>query len=284
MMRSSLRFAIWGALTLSVFALPVSAQDEEFAWENGTEVSFVTTSGNASSTTLGLKSSLEGEGGPNTFKLTLGGIRASSNVTTRTAEGTPAAFDIVETTTEVQSAANYFARTRYDRDLGQTFAFGGAGWERNTFSGFNHRFSIVAGMGKTWFRSDEGRLKTDLGATYTIQKDIRPDPDKGDQFGGVRASIVASRTLTETTELETELVVDENLNDTRDLRLDWISSISVALTEGLAFKTSYQILFDNKPARIGVPLFDTGGTEVGEVLIESEELDTFLTLSLVIRL
>lgn len=284
MMNSSFRFTISGALTLSVFALPVSAQDEGFAWENGTEVSFVTTSGNSSSTTLGLKSSLEGEGGPNTFNLTLGGIRASSRVTTRTAEGTPADFDIVETTTTVESAANYFARTRYDRDLGQTFAFGGAGWERNTFSGFNHRFSIVAGMGKTWFRSDEGRLKTDFGGTYTIQKDIRPDPDEGDQFVGVRASVAASRTLTETTELETELVVDENLNDARDLRLDWISSISVALMEGLAFKTSYQILFDNNPARIGVPLFDTGGTEIGEVLIESEELDTFLTLSLVIRL
>ena len=45
-----------------------------------------------------------------------------------------------------------------------------------------------------------------------------------------------------------------------------------------------QLLFDNDPALGGVPLFDNGGTQIGDVLVPSNELDTFLTISLVIKL
>lgn len=271
-------------LTVLVLTAPLSAQDEGFTWENGTEVGFVTTSGNASSTTFSLKSSLTGTGGPNQLKIEVGGIRASSKVTTRTARGTASDFSIVESTTTVESAANYYARSRYDRDLGGAFAFGGAGWERNTFAGFEHRSSVVVGLGRTWVDTDNGRFKTDLGATFTVQQDVAEEADGTDRFGGLRTTIEGARTLTETTDLETILVVDENLNNTDDLRFDWISSISVALTEGLAFKTSYQLVFDNDPALISVPLFDTTGTPQGSVSVDSDQFDSFLTLSLVIKI
>lgn len=137
------------AIALLAATIPLHAQETGFTWDNATEVGFVTTSGNASSTTLSVKSALTGTGGPNVFEIAIGGIRASSKVTTRTAQGTETNFSIVQTTTTVESAANYFARARYDRDLGEVFAFGGAGWERNTFAGFEHRFSIVAGVGRT---------------------------------------------------------------------------------------------------------------------------------------
>lgn len=265
-------------------AAPATAQDDAFTWDNATELSFVSTGGNASSTTLGLKSTLDGSGGPHTFKFEIGGIRASSDLTERTAIGTPASFALNEITTEIESAENYFARSRYDRNVGVGFAFGGAGWERNTFAGFNNRFSFVAGVGRTWVDGDVGLFKTDIGGTYTIQKDIEDDPTTNDGFGGLRATIDAKRTLTETTDFATTFILDENLTETDDLRFDWVSSIAVALTEGLAFKTSYQLLFDNRPALIGVPLFDTGGAPAGSVNIDSEKVDSFLTLSLVIKL
>ena len=43
-------------------------------WDNSTEFAFVTTAGNASSTTLGLKSALTGTAAVSTFKLEIGGI------------------------------------------------------------------------------------------------------------------------------------------------------------------------------------------------------------------
>lgn len=284
MPRSNRRFAF--TLTLFAFAAlaaPAGAQDP-FVWENSTELSFVTASGNSSSSTLGLKSVLEGANEASGFKLELGGIRASSSFSTRTAVGSPTSFVVTEETRDETSAENYFARSRYSHDVGRWFAFGGAGWERNTFSGIENRLSFVGGFGRTWVETDNGRFKTDLGATYTIEKPVEEDPTRDEGFGGLRATIEAQRALTSTTELASTLVADENLADTDDLRIDWLASITVALTEGLAFKTSYQVLFDNDPALIGVPLFDLGGTPLGEVLVPSDEVDTFLTLSLVIKL
>ena len=181
--------------------LPVAAQEAPFSWDNSTEFSYVATAGNASSNTLGLKSTLTGSGSGGTFKLEVGGIRASSNFTTRTAVGTSDDFVINEETRTEQSAANYFARSRYDHTLGGAFAFGGGGWERNTFSGVNNRFSLVSGVGKTWVEGDTGLFKTDLGATYTIQKDVQPDPSESEGFAGLRATIEGSRALTATTDL-----------------------------------------------------------------------------------
>jgi putative salt-induced outer membrane protein YdiY len=269
-------------LALTV-APPLAAQLDPFSWDNATEFSYVSTAGNASSNTLGLKSTLTGSG-EGTFKLEVGGIRASSNFTTRTATGTIDDFVVNEETRTEQSAANYFARTRYDHTLGSIFTFGGGGWERNTFSGVNNRFSLVAGLGKTWIEGDDGLFKTDLGATYTVQKDVEPDPTRSEGFVGLRATIQAEHALTETTDLATTLVLDENLYDTDNFRFDWVVSIGVVLTEGLAFKTSFQMLFDNDPALIGVPLLDGGGVPIGQVKIPSQKVDSFLTLSLVIQL
>lgn len=288
MIQPSVTVTVLTALTLSALPASASAQeesddDEAWAWENSTEVGFVTTSGNASSTTLSVKSSLTGSAGPNEIEIAVGGIRASSKITTRTAQGTPGSFVVAESTTTVESAANYFARAHYDRELDGSFAFGGAGWERSTFAGFNHRYSAVLGLGRTWIDTDDARFKTDLGGTYTIQEDIEAEDDARG-FGGLRTTIEAARSLTETTDVETTFVLDENLADTDDLRFDWLSSISVTLTEGLALNTSYQLVFDNRPALLRIPLV-TGGSDTGEtVAIESEEFDSFLTLSLVIKL
>ena len=264
--------------------LPLAAQDAPFSWDNSTELSYVATAGNASSKTLGLKSTLTGSSSGGTFKLEVGGIRASSNFITRTAVGTSDDFMINEETRTEQSAANYFARSRYDHTLGATFAFGGGGWERNTFSGVNHRFSFVTGLGKTWVEGDTGLFKTDLGVTYTIQRDVVPDPSTSDGFVGLRATIEGSRALTSTTEVATTLILDENLNNTDNFRFDWIASIAVVLTEGLAFKTSFQMLFNNDPPLTGVPLLDLNDVPMGQVLIPSQKVDSFITLSLVIQL
>lgn len=279
-------------LTLAalVTVSPIRAQEEAepFVWANSTELAFVTASGNASSTTLGLKSTLEGEGPVNAFKLEIGGIRSSSRFTDRTANGTGQAdFQLNETVREEKSAENYFARSRYDRNLGEHnfFVFGGAGWERNTFSGFNNRVSLVAGVGDAFINDDRTLFKADIGGTYTIQKDVEPTPGKEDAFGGLRANIEFTRDLTETTDFGTTLIADENLADTEDLRLDWLTSISVTLTQGLALKTSYRVLFDNQPALIGVPLFDLGNNPLDQtVLVPSKKFDNFLTFSLVISL
>lgn len=134
MMRSTVGCSV--AVVLSALAPTLgSAQEAGFTWSNETELSYVSTSGNASSSTFGLAGSLEGEGGPHQFEFEIGSVRASSTTTNRTALGTPTDFDIIEVEQSETIAESYFARGRYDRELGVGFAFTGAGWDRNTFSG-----------------------------------------------------------------------------------------------------------------------------------------------------
>jgi putative salt-induced outer membrane protein YdiY len=270
------------AVLIAVLAVqPVRAQG--FTWENATELSFVSTGGNASSTTFGVKASLIGTGEPNTFKLELGGIRASSDLTTRRAVGTPGSFTVTETTESDLTAASYFARARYDRAFNVAFAFGGAGWDRNTFAGVENRYQVVTGVGRMWIDGESGRFKTDIGGTYTIQRDVQPRPGADDEFFGFRGSVEARRRLTATADYTSNLVVDQNLETSRDLRADWINSVAVSISEGLALKTSLQLLYDAQPANIPVPLFDGGGAQIGTVSARGEEIDSVMTLTLVVR-
>ena len=267
----------------SLIAAPLSAQDAEgVTWESTTELSFVATGGNSSASTLGLKGALTGTSGPNAFKLEVGGIRGENEFTTRTATGTTTDFTVAETTESRLTAESYYARGRYDREFQVAYGFAGFGWERNTFAGIQNRYAGVLGVGRTWYEGDNGRLKTDVGATYTIQKDVDPAPGADDAFGGARLTVEAARRLSETVEYGSTLLVDENLEETDDLRADWTNSVTVALSQALAFKTSLQLIFDNQPALIAVPL--AGAPAGTTVLAPSDEVDTVLTVALVISL
>jgi putative salt-induced outer membrane protein YdiY len=275
------------ALAALALSLPetLEAQATAWTWENATELSFVSTGGNASSSTLGLKAALTGSGAPNGLKLELGGVRAESERTIRTATGDQTTFTNNETTVSELTAESYFSRARYDRALGAGFLFTGGGWERNTFAGVQNRFSLVGGFGRTWVDGESGRFKTDLGGTYTVQKDVEPVPGADDAFGGLRVTLEATRQVSPSAELASTLIADENLEERGDFRADWVNSLAVSISEGLALKTAVQILYDSEPAFIRVPLVDGTGTPTGlNVRTRGNKVDSVLTLALVIKL
>ena len=274
-----------GALCLSPALLAAQEPPAGIRWDNQTELSFVSTGGNKSTNTLGAKSTLIGKSGLNTFKVEGGGIRGESTVTTRTATGTTENFTLREITESELTAASYFARARYDRALSNSFLFTGVGWDRNTFAGVSSRVGFVLGLGKTWVDSDTKRFKVDLGATYTIQKDVEPAPNADEGFGGARISLDAVTPLSATSDYATILTIDQNVEDTEDRRADWTNSITVALSARLALKTSLQLLFDNQPSLLRVPLVDDLGAPTGgRVATPGARVDNVLTLTLVIRL
>jgi len=86
------------------------------------------------------------------------------------------------------------------------------------------------------------------------------------------------------TEFASALIVDENLEKTVDFRTDWINSLSVSLSESLAFKTSFQLLFDNQPSLLQVPLLDDLGAPTGNVSTPGDKVDNVLMLTLVVTL
>ncbi len=274
------------ALALVALARPGQAQEErELGWFDKAELTFVLTAGNAEASTLGLKNTLERIWERSRLRFEGGAIRTESSIKTRTATG-PAVddFQIVEDERSDVTAESYFLRGRYDRDITpRFFLFGGAGWDRNTFAGIDNRYSVVAGAGNNWIDTDRARFRTDYGLTYTIQDDVVEDPSAADKFAGWRVSYDYRRLLTATTEFLSGLIVDGNLDDTGDVRGDLTNSIAVSISQLLALKTSLQLLYDNQPSLVAVPLEFPAGSPTGEtVFVELDELDSIFTVALVV--
>ena len=269
-----LAFGVFGGVLVPK---AVAAQDgRALGWSNVTELSFVLSAGNASSSTFGFKDAAKHLWEMASFELSAGAVRSKSGTTTRIATGTPENFTVSETTETVITAENMFLKGRFDRTLGASvFLYGGAGWDRNTFAGIQNRYGFVGGAGRSWFDEDTRRFKADLGLTYTIQKDVVEKPGPENSFVGLRGSYDFLHKLTESTSFGSLLVLDESLKATDDFRADWTNSIAVAMSERLALKTSLQLLFDNTPALTAVPLGD------GEVLIPLGKTDTVFTVAIV---
>lgn len=265
-------------------AAPLVAQDErETGWFYTAELTAVFTNGNATSNTFGAAGGIRRVRDRTELAIRGGGLRTKAGTTSRTAVGTVDDFDVVEETDTRLSAENYFVRGRLDHSLsGSLFAFGGVGWERNTFAGYDSRTTAVAGAGNAWVDDDRTRFKTDAGLTYTVQDDVVDDPNVADSFVGLQASAEFWRQVTETTSVESMLVVDESLAETEDLRADWTNSVLVDISDALALRASVQVLFDNLPSLATVDLEQPAGTPTGStVQAPLDEIDTRFTIALV---
>lgn len=274
-----------GVLTAVVTsAAPALAQDQkELGWFYSAELTAVFTSGNATVSTFGLGAGLRRVWDRAELSVRGGGLRTESGTTTRTAVGTVEDFQVVEDTDTELTAEHYFVRSRVDHSFSDRFfAYGGVGWERNTFAGFDSRITSVVGVGTTWVEDERTRFKTNYGATYTVQDDIVEDPTTAGSFGGLQLAADFWRRLTATTSFESLLIVDENLAETEDLRADWTNALLIEISEVLAFRASLQLLFDNLPSLATVDLDQPAGTPTGStVRVPLDEIDTRFTIALV---
>ncbi len=270
-----------------VVASPLPAQEEEreLGWSFDAELSVVMASGNAESTTLGAGAGLGRVWENARWSLAAGGLRAKSSDIARRAVGTAEDFEVVEESEGELTAESYYARTRFDRSLSErSFAYGGASWTRNVFTGIDGRWTVVGGGGLVVHETERGHFRVDLGGTYTVESPTAAEQET-DRFAGLRFSWDYGRRLTESTELSSVLILDENLDDSDDLRGDFTNAVSVSINDALALRTSLQLLYDAQPALEEVPLFTPGGEPTDEtVLAELDELDSLLTVAVVLEL
>jgi putative salt-induced outer membrane protein YdiY len=257
------------------------------AWSDAAEFGYVATAGNAQSTTLGFKNTLGRKWERSSFEVKTGGVRVSATTTTRTAVGPgPASFGVVEEKDTALSAENYFLNGRYDRTIsGSVFWFAGGGWTRNRFAGVENRYEATGGIGNVWMDTDRAKFRTDYALSYTREDDVIRAPGVRDTFAGFRFSWKYEHRLGGTTTYGNDLVVDENLDDTSDLRGNMVNSVAVSMSRRLALKISLQSLYDHQPAFKEIPLLDApppGGVRIGTVLDRLDTLDTIFTASLVV--
>jgi hypothetical protein len=136
-----------------------------------------------------------------------------------------------------------------------------------------------------WANSEEFRLKTDYGVTYTFQSDVVENPFLRSKFPGLRFSWDAMRRLTETAHIESVLVTDLNIENTDDVRADFTNGLTLAINSALALKPSVQLQWRNEPALTEIELFAPDGALTGEkVRVPLDKFDTFVTIALVVTL
>jgi putative salt-induced outer membrane protein YdiY len=276
------------ALSGVAVAAPGVAQTEQDRpdWQFTGRLSTVFASGNSESSTFGIGATLRRVGGNHDLKFETGGVRTESARTTRRAVGTIGDFDVEEDTQWRKTAEAVFARVRYGREINGGFLFfTGIDWLRNTFAGIDSRLLVATGAGNVWANSEEFRLKTDYGVTYTFQSDVVENPFLRSKFPGLRFSWDAMRRLTETAHIESVLVTDLNIENTDDVRADFTNGLTLAINSALALKPSVQLQWRNEPALTEIELFAPDGALTGEkVRVPLDKFDTFVTIALVVTL
>ncbi len=276
------------AILLSTMAVPAIAQDDEreLGWAFEADLGALWTGGNQETNTLAFNGTVAYLWPRSQLKFEGGGFTSESSLTTSTAVGTGQDdFQLFEETVTEKTAETFLAGLRYDYDVSDKFYLtGSSDWLRNPFAGIDDRFVFGAGAGNRWVDNGKVRFTTDYLVTYTTETTVVPDPTVPSDFAGLRLGYDFLWDATASTNFESTLVADFNLDDTDDIRLDWYNGLPIDISSVLAFKPSIRLMWRNDPALQVVPLFDApGGTETGVVLSPLNELDSFFNLSLLFK-
>jgi len=278
-------------LAASIVPAPVAwADGPKLGWADTAEFSYVATAGNTDTQTLGFKDKLTRTWERSLFTLNAGGIRVETTTTDRFAVGTTSNFNVRENKVSDVTAENYYLNGRFDHKITDHFFwFGGAGWDRNTFSGIQNRYTGFGGVGNIWVDGDRTKFRTDYAATYTKQDDVVKNPNTNDSFAGARFSSAFLKKIGDSSTYTNDFVIDDNLSETPDWRATMVNSLSVAMSKRLAIKLSLQWLYDNRPSFKDIDLLAANPTpppnlvKTGTVPFELDKLDTIFTSSIVVN-
>ena len=277
------------AALLTFLATPAVAQDDderELGWDFEVDLGALWTGGNQETSTLAFGGTAAYVWPVSQFTFKAGGFTSESSLTSSTAFGTGQDdFQVVDVTTTEKTAETFFSQARYDYDVSEEFFITGVGdWLRNPFAGIDDRFVFGAGAGNRWVDNGKVRFTTDYLVTYTTENNVVPDPTRQSDFGGLRLGYDFLWDATASTNLESTMIADFNLDNTDDIRLDWYAGLPIDISSVLAFKPSIRLLWRNDPALQAVPLFDApGGVETGTVLTPLNKLDSYFNLSLLFK-
>lgn len=264
---------------------PAWAQDDDekkLGWADTAELSLVFTGGNAEASTFGFRNALTRTWEDANLLVDASALRAETTTVTRTAVAAPTGIQVNETSVSNLTAANYYARGQYDRNITDRFFwFAGTGWDRNTFAGIKHRYTTSGGVGNTWIDTDATTFRTSYGISLVRQDDV-VDVNGVQTFAGLRLGYDYRRQLTDTTEFTSALVAEENLDVTEDFRTDVVNAVTVNMSSLLALTVRWKLLFDNQSSLIAVPLVDAAGIPLGTTtFIDADKVDNFLTFAVV---
>jgi hypothetical protein len=293
-------------------------EEEKPAWTNSTDLSMVVTDGNTEAETWGFKNTLRRNWKRARFQLKLDSVKSGTaddrfvviepGLEWFPGEEIPAGATSVVTPGLDPDVERYFAEGRYDRDITKRLLWHlGGSWDRNEDAGILNRYIGFGGLGHVWRKDEDFRFATSYGVSYTDREEDEPDPEKDDQFFGLRLSWDYMNKFGKVAVYENDFTANMSQKDTSDYSLNMVNALSVNVSDHLAMKVSLQWQYENEPAledvdvvayvelvdpdgepATGDEFFRTvssGGFEltIGEEDIRKDELDTIFRTSLVIN-
>jgi hypothetical protein len=269
----------------------VAAEEEKkLGWSDVAEFSWVATSGNSETETIGFKNKLLRRWEHSAFELNVGGIQAENTTVTEIFAVGPDQnnFTVTRETETKKTAENYYLNGKYGKTITERFFwYAGAGWDRNEFAGIRNRYTGSGGVGNLWVDKEKVLWRTDYGVSYTDQQDVVKNPNVDETFAGIRISSTYKQQFGATTTYGNDTILDENLSDTEDFRANMTNWVTVGISDNLALKVSLQWLFDNLPSFEEIDFFLPGNmppaARNGTVFVPLEDLDTIFMTSLVVN-
>jgi putative salt-induced outer membrane protein len=194
-------------------------------WSGKAEVSYVATSGNSDTKTLGAAGEAEYQPLPWSAKAKIEFVRAEAN-------------GVVN----ARSFAGLLRGARKLSDRLETYAQGA--YVENTFAGIDHRVAGEGGLAYLLFTSGPHTIKVEGGVGYT-----KEDRTNGDDrsFGTARAGLLYKWKLSKTAEFSEEASFTEDLKESRDWRFANAVSLTAGVTTVLSVKLSHALVTLNEP-------------------------------------
>jgi len=220
---------------------PAMAQDDgaetetpEPNWKSELGLSYVGTSGNTDTSSLGLDFSSERK--PTPWGLNL------LAMFTRAEDG------------GVVTAEQYYVGARGLRQLNERWSiFAGLSWARDPFSGFDARYLAEAGAEFLAINTEKHKLSFDLGLTWTSEDQIRFDDALQEEiirtvdWLGAVAGLKWDWAFSKSASLSQRLLYYPNFDDTADWRVGSDTAVKASLTKLLALQFSYLVRYRNQP-------------------------------------
>ncbi|MEO8431617.1 MAG: DUF481 domain-containing protein [Acidobacteriota bacterium] len=217
-------------LSLSASAAAEDPPKPPPVWSGKAEASYVATSGNSDTKTLGAAGEVAYVPGVWNFKASLAFIRSESD-----GDETARSFD---------------GLLRAARKLTPRLEIYGQGtYRENRFSGIDHQWAGEVGAAYQFLSGDPHSLKVEAGLGYTTESRILPAPfgTEDRNFATARAGLEYKWKFSKTGELSEEASFTEDLKDSKDWRFADKVSVSAGLTTVLSVKLSYAWLTLNEP-------------------------------------
>ncbi|MCX8160928.1 MAG: DUF481 domain-containing protein [Candidatus Saccharicenans sp.] len=251
-------------------------------WKAQVELSYVVTGGNTATSAFSLGTNLARKWTKDSLTLKTFILRSTATTYNRWAVGTETDYDIVEETVKNLVAENYLLSAAYERKFSsKLFGQLGASWDRNKFSGLDRRYMAIAGLGYVWIEKEKTNVKMNAGLTYSSRKYIGQEVTS---FAGFRFDLLAEQKFSDKSSCSSLFIFDQNLKEMKDWRFDWTSSLTASISQAIALKASYKILYAHLPAISFLPLLDNVGQPTGLTVPYSlKNLDSFFTTSIVIN-